>query len=95
MFLSTNMKNILFPAACGVAMIASSFASNAASNKQECISAISDAEQLMLLANISNEDINKVDTELQEANTLCEKGDFEAATKKIDINIKFLKAASN
>lgn len=67
----------------------------AASNLEECSNEISLAEQMMLTANITNDQLASIDADLQAANTLCANGDFVGATAKIEANIAIMKASAN
>lgn len=95
------MKNIFIKAPLTTAILSVMLLSAnigpawAVSTESECNAKIREAEQMLITATVSNENLMKIANSLDEAKKLCASGQFSSAEIKIDENVDFLKSSSS
>lgn len=65
----------------------------AISTEAECNAKIREAEQMLISATISNENLMKIANDLEAVKKLCTSGEFSLAETEINENIKLLKTS--
>lgn len=90
--IADHMKSMVMAAAVLIIGSGSAFA---VTDATDCQSQVSTAEQMLLSANITNEQLNTIATDLDDVKQLCVDGKFSEATAKLKTNVDILKSATS